>query len=71
VEVSPDAEAPSGWTKWTSPAYEYIAAPSGAPDSFPKALDYLSENSLTLAGAAYDLTIPGEGSYIYLPIKKL
>jgi len=71
VQVSEDAVPPAGWVKWTSPAYEYVAAPSGAPDSFPKALEYLASNGLSLAGAAYDLTIPGKGMCIYLPIKKL
>lgn len=70
IEVSHDAVAPNGWVKWHSPAYEYIIAPAG-PDAFPKAIAYLAENGLELVGAAYDLTIPGEGSYTYLPIKKL
>ena len=70
IEVSHDTVVPDGWSKWHSPAYEYIIAPAG-PDAFPKAIAYLAENGLELVGAAYDLTIPGEGSYTYLPIKKL
>ena len=71
VEVLPDAEPPAGWTKWVSPAYEYVAAPQDGPDAFPRALSYLAANGLSLAGAAYDLTIPGSGSFIYLPIRKI
>lgn len=71
IEVSADAEAPAGWAKWISPAYEYIVAPQDGPDAFPRAIEYLAENGLALAGAAYDRTVPGEGSFIYLPVKKL
>ena len=71
VEALPDAEPPAGWTKWVSPAYEYVAAPQNGPDAFPRALNYLAENGFSLAGAAYDLTIPGSGSFIYLPIRKI
>lgn len=71
VEVAPDAAAPEGWEKWTSPAYEYIAAPADAPDAFPRALTYLSENGYVLAGAAYDRIVPGAGGYIYLPVRRL
>ena len=70
VEALPDAEPPAGWTKWVSPAYEYVAASQNGPDAFPRALNYLAENGFSLAGAAYDLTIPGSGSFIYLPIRK-
>lgn len=71
VEALPGAEPPSGWTKWVSPAYEYIAAPQDGPDAFTRALEYLAENGLALAGAVYDLTIPASGSFIYLPIKAI
>lgn len=71
VEVPRDAIPPEGWVKWHSPAYEYIVASADAPDAFPRAIEYISANDLSLAGACYDLTVPGEGSYIYLPIKKL
>ena len=70
VEVSANAIAPDGWVKWHSPAYEYIVAPAG-PEAFPEAIAYLAENGLDLVGAAYDLTIPGEGGYTYLPIRKI
>jgi len=71
IEVAEDAAAPAGWTKWISPAYEYIVAPQDSADSFPKAISYLAESGLTLAGAAYDRTIPGRGGFIYLPVKSI
>lgn len=71
VEVSPCAEAPEGWAKWVSPAYEYIVAPNDSPDAFPRAIEYIAREGLTLAGAAYDRIVPGKGGCIYLPVKKL
>lgn len=71
IEVSADTVPPEGWSKWTSPACEYVVTPMDSPDSFPLALEFLSKNGLTLVGAAYDRIIPGEGTFIYLPIKKL
>ena len=70
IEAAPDAEAPEGWSKWVSPAYEYVVCPQDSPDAFPRAIEYLAENGLALAGAAYDRTVPGKGNFIYLPIKK-
>lgn len=71
IEVSEDAQPPEGWVKWTSPAYEYISAPADSPEAFPRAINYLAENGYELAGAAYDRIIPGMGTYILLPVKKL
>ena len=71
IEVPAAAEAPDGWAKWMSPAYEYIVAPQDEPDAFTRAIEYLAENGLALAGAAYDRTVPGKGAFIYLPVKKL
>ena len=71
VEVPASAEAPAGWAKWISPAYEYLVFPNDAPDAFPRAIKYLSENGLSLAGAAYDRIVPGNGGCIYLPVKSI
>lgn len=71
VETAPDAPVPDGWTVWTSPAYEYLVAPQEDPGSFGLAIEYIAANGLALAGAAYDRTIPGVGSFIYLPVRKL
>ncbi len=71
VEVRDDAEAPAGWVKWTSPAYEYLVAEAG-PQAFSQALAYLERQGLKLAGAVYDFTDPETGkNYQYFPIRKL
>ena len=56
AEVRDDAQPPAGWTKWTSPAYEYVCAKMESPDSFAQAIQYLKDNRLALAGAVYDKT---------------
>ena len=71
VEVAPDAPVPDGWDRWVSPAYEYVVAPADGPDAFPRAIEHLAQQGLTLAGAAYDRIVPGAGSFIYLPIKNI
>lgn len=72
VEVEPDAQPPEGWTKWTSPAYEYVVAPMESPDSFAKVIAYIKENGLQLAGAAYDRIDPATGvTWIYAPVQRL
>ena len=71
VEVAPDAVAPAGWEKWVSPAYEYIVAQQDGPDAFPRAIEYLTENGIELAGAAYDRVMPGTDGFIFLPVKKI
>ncbi len=71
VECDMTAEAPEGWTKWVIPSYEYIYA-ENEEDVFPEMLEYLSENSMELAGAVHDFTCPKTGkSYMYFPINKI
>lgn len=71
VEVENDAQSPAGWTKWTSPAYEYRVAEAG-PEAFQKALETLEREGLSLAGAVYDFTDPKTGAgYQYFPVRRL
>ncbi len=71
VEVEEQAEAPSGWVKWTSPAYEYLVAESG-PEAFTRALEEIEKRGLQLVGAVYDYTDPQTGkNYQYFPIRRL
>ena len=71
VEVAPDAVAPTGWEKWVSPAYEYLVAQQDGPDAFMRAIKYIAENDMELAGAAYDRVMPGTDGFIFLPVKKI
>lgn len=57
VECDNDAEAPDGWTKWVVPGYEYLYAECDSNDTFPKMIEYLKDNNLSLAGAVHDFTV--------------
>lgn len=71
VECRDDAQAPEGWTKWTIPAYEYLYVENEGGDTFPRMIEYLKQNNLTLAGAAHDFNCPITGKgYIFFPIAK-
>ena len=72
VECTDGAEAPSGWTKWEIPGYEYLRTEVEGTSTFSDVLQYLSENNLTLAGAVHDYTCPATGkNYMCFPIKTL
>jgi len=72
AECTEDAEAPTGWTKWVIPGYEYICAACEGNDTFSKAIQYLEENGLSLAGAVQDFTCPQTGkNYMFFPIRRL
>lgn len=71
VETEDTAQAPEGWVKWTSPAYEYLVAEAG-PQAFSQTLESMKEQGMELAGAVYDFTDPETGkSYQYFPIRRL
>jgi len=73
AEVTVGAEPPQGWTAWDIPAFEYLRfRADGQPDLFSRALETLKANGYALAGAAQELTIPGEGAeYLLFPIRRL
>ncbi len=72
VEARDDAEAPSGWTKWVVPGYEYIYVENEEKDTFSKVIKYIRENNIYLAGAVHDFNCPETGKgYIFFPIRKL
>ena len=72
AECYDDAEAPGGWTKWTIPGYEYICVEHENDDTFSKAIKYLKDEAIPLAGAVHDFTFPQTGKhYMLFPIRKL
>lgn len=72
VECYDGAEAPSGWTKWTIPGYEYICAECETDDTFSRVITYLNDNAIPLVGAVHDFTSPQTGkNYLLFPIRKL
>lgn len=72
VECLDDALPPEGWTRWNIPGFEYLRVQNDAPDVFPKMLEYLRENDISLAGAVHDFTDPATGTgYMLFPIRRL
>lgn len=72
VECQDDADAPSGWVKWTIPGFEYLRAECEENDTFSKVLEYMKENNISLAGAVHDFTSPQDGkNYMCFPICRL
>ena len=71
AECVDEAEAPSGWTKWIVPSFEYLCFDC-EEFNFEQAINYVSENSFHLAGAVHDFTDPRTGkSHLYVPIRRL
>jgi len=72
VEVCDDAQPPEGWVRWDVPGFEYIRVENNSPDVFPRTLEKLTEQGLTLVGAVHDFTDPATGmGYMLFPIRKL
>lgn len=72
AECEDEAVAPKGWTKWIIPGYEYLYIESGNMDAFPRMIEYLKENNISLVGAVHDFTCPETGlNYMFFPIREL
>lgn len=72
AECDAQAQAPEGWVKWTVPGFEYLRAEAEEGDTFPRMLQYIESQGLSLAGAVHDFTSPVTGkNYMYFPIRKL
>ena len=72
VEVRDDAQPPKGWVRWDIPGVEYIRVAADAPDVFPRTLEQIAAEGLSLAGAVHDFTEPVSGtSYMCFPVRKL
>lgn len=72
VQCDLKQEAPIGWTKWVIPAYEYLYTERAQPDTFPRMIEYMRENSIPLVGAVHDFTCPQTGkNWMFFPTRKL
>ena len=72
VEVVDNTQPPEGWVRWDIPGYEYIRVENNAPDIFPRTLQALAEQGLSLVGAVHDFTDPSTGkAYMLFPIRAL
>lgn len=72
VECGEDAEAPTGWVKWTIPGYEYLCAQCEGEDTFSDVLEYMANQKITLVGAVHDFTDPASGqNYMFFPIRRI
>lgn len=77
-EVTDDATAPTGWTKWVVPGYKFLAAPCTQQtygEVFGKMIgEYLPQHGYQLAGAVHEYYDPKEQDgnlYLYFPIERL
>lgn len=71
AECAPDAPVPEGWTKWDVPAFSMALVPvRGEPaEAFRQGLAFLAQEGLSMAAAAFDLTLPAEGrSFVCFPV---
>jgi predicted transcriptional regulator YdeE len=72
IEVRENTKAPTGWTSWTIPAYEYIYVKNNGVDTFSDVITYMKEHDIVLVGAVQEFTCPEEGQgYLFFPIAKL
>ena len=75
VQVSDNAQAPEGWTKWTLPAFAClrVKAEGDYAAAFRAGLDELARRGLSLTGAVQECQRPAEGGQLYLffPFKRL
>ena len=66
------AEAPEGWTKWVLPASEYFYTETEDAHTFSRALSFLKEQGLALAGAVYDFHSPATGQdFQFFSVRRL
>lgn len=72
VECAAEAEAPSGWTKWIVPGFEYLCAENKGEGTFFEAIGCLQERGIPLAGAVQEFNSPATGKeYLLFPVKPL
>lgn len=72
VEVRDDAVPPDGWTRWDMPGFEFVRVENNAPDVFPRTLETLASEGLSLVGAVHDFTDPATGKgYMCFPVRTL
>lgn len=72
VEVRDEANPLEGWVRWDIPGFEYIRVENDAPDVFPRTLEMIAAQGLSLAGAVHDFTDPATGkTYMCFPVRRL
>ncbi|MBR6524660.1 MAG: GyrI-like domain-containing protein [Clostridia bacterium] len=72
VECRDDAEVPSGWVKWTVPAFVFLKVKNDGDNVFPRTIQALPDMGYRLAGAVQDYTCPGTGEeYMLFPVEPL
>ena len=73
AECPDDAVPPEGWVKWVAPAARYLrfSVEGDAQAAFRLGLEALRAAGYSLAGAAFDCTVPSEGrSWVYFPVRR-
>lgn len=74
IQAKEDADAPEGWIKWNVPSFEYLfcKVEQNYQDTFSSVIDYMKDNSISLAGAVFDYNCPIEKQlYLFFPIRKI
>lgn len=76
VEVSKDAEAPEGWTKWVMPARKYLVVDVQMDQYmaiFSEVIQHtIPDNQFKLCGAVCDYTEPATGNNkLFFPVTEL
>lgn len=72
VECREEASPPEGWVRWDVPGYDYLVVENEGEGTFGKAIQYIEENGLHLAGAVHDFTDPKTGkSYLFCPVARI
>ena len=75
AEVSPEAEAPDGWTKWNIPAFRYAVTEytNETYDSVFGAVlnEYLPKEGLSLVGAVHEYYATSGALELWFPVEKL
>lgn len=72
VEAVDDAVAPSSWTKWVIPSFEYIKAKVESTETFKELIGYLIANKINLVGSVQNFTNPKTNeNFLMFPIRKV
>lgn len=72
VECRDDAEAPSGWVKWTVPGFVFLKVKNDGDNVFLRTVQALPDMGYRLSGAVQDYTCPTTGeAYMLFPVKPL
>ena len=72
VECRDDAQPPESWVRWDMPGFEYLRIRNDGPEAFPRGLELLAQEGLSLVGAVQEYNDLAAGAaYLCYPIRCL